>query len=65
MLGRLRSQFQKKNVDVWTQRGHQGRLISVKKDLMAIDGQKLWLFEVFNPDMRITGGLVPSKTNFD
>jgi hypothetical protein len=39
----------RKSVDLWTHRGHHGRLIAVSSTSWASDGLKFWLFENVSP----------------
>jgi|AntAceMinimDraft_5_1070358.scaffolds.fasta_scaffold165874_1 hypothetical protein len=41
----------RKTVDIWTQRRHQGRLISESETSWVIDGPNVWLFENASPNM--------------
>jgi len=43
----------RKDEDVLTKRGHQGRSISINRISLVIDGLKLWPFESSSPNVLI------------
>jgi hypothetical protein len=40
--------------ELWTKRGHQGRLVAASETSWVIDGPKVWIFEKVTPNEILT-----------